>query len=119
MRGRLSDDVLNLDLGELLTVSVLLLVALAATLLEDDDLVALEEGDEDFGLNLGTGDGGSTDGYLTVVVEEENFVEFDAIALFVSLVVVGEVMDEDFAVLLDFELLTSNFYDCVHFDLMT
>lgn len=96
-------------------MAVLLLVALAATLLEDDDLVALDERDEDFGLNLGAADGGSADGDLAVVVDEENFLELYA----VTLVFLGEVMDEEGGVLLDFELLTSNFYDCVHCILMT
>ena len=91
-------------------MAVLLLVALAATLLEDDDLVALNEWDEHLGLNLGAADGGSADGDLTVVVDEENFLELYA----VTLVFLGEVMNEECCVLLDFELLTSNFYDCVH-----
>lgn len=99
-----------MDLGELLTVTVLLLVALAATFFEDDDLVALYEGDEHFGLHLSAADGGGADGDLALVVDEEDLVELYA----VTLVFLGEVVDEEFSVLLDFELLTSNFNDCVH-----
>lgn len=100
-------------MGELLTMAVLLLVALAATLLEDDDLVALDEGLEHLGCYLSASDGGSTDGYLALIVDEEDFVELDAVAL----VLLGKMVDEECRVLLDFELLTSNFDDCVHFTL--
>lgn len=110
---RLTDDVLDLNLGELLTMAVLLLVALAATLLEDDDLVALYEGYKYLSCDLCACDGGCADGYLTVVVNEENLVELNA----VTLILLCEVVNKERSVLRYFELLTSNFNDCVHFTL--
>ena len=94
-------------------MAVLLLVALAATLLEDDDLVTLYEGLENLGSHLSAGDDGSADCHLTLIVDEENLVELNAVAL----ILLGKMVDEERGVLLDFELLTSNFNDCVHFTL--
>lgn len=92
-------------------MAVLLLVALAATLLEDDNLVTLDERLEDLGGYLGAGDCGCADSYLTLIVDEENLLELDA----VTLILLGKMVYEESRVLLNFELLTSNFNDCVHF----
>ncbi len=97
----------------MLTVTVLGLVAFAATLLENDNLLTFNERGDNFGSNLSTRYGGSADGdSTTAIVNEEDLVELYNI----TLILLGQVVNEELRVLLYFELLTSNFYNCVHFN---
>jgi len=89
-------------------VTVLLLIAFAAFLLEDDNLVGFAMF-QDGGLDIDTLYIGSTDFDLTLVVEEEYFVEFESGTDLGSLAV-----DENLLARFDLELLSSNIYDCVH-----
>lgn len=97
----------------MLTVTVLGLVAFAATLLENDNLLTFNERGDNFGSNLSTRYGGSADGDSTAaIVNEEDLVELYNI----TLILLGQVVNEELRILLYFELLTNNFYNCVHFN---
>ena len=84
---------------------------LAALHLEDDDLVTLYEWVHYFYYYFRTLYCRCTDCHCAVFVNEQNLVEFNSLASFYIL----DVMYEELLALLCLELLTVNFYDCVHF----
>ena len=108
MRSLLSDSV-NLNLGQLLAMSVALLEALAADLLEDEDLVSFSIVIEDGGLDHCAIYIGSTDLDTRVTRDEEDLVELN-----ISTIRGREAVHEDFIASLYLELLACNVYDCVH-----
>ena len=108
MRSLLSDSV-NLNLGQLLAMSVALLEALAADLLEDKDLVGLGIVIQNSGLDHRTIYVRSTDLDTRVTSDEEYLVE-----LYISTIRSREAAHEDLIASLYLELLACNFYDCVH-----
>jgi len=89
-------------------------VALAAVLtalhLEDNHLVAFNERVHNFTHYLCTLYGGGTYLHSTIRVNEQYFVKFNSLAGLNIL----HVMHEELVALLDLELLTLNFYNCVH-----
>ena len=90
-------------------MSVELLEALAADLLEDDHLVSLDFVVEDGGLDHGTLNIGSAHLHSRVVRDEEDLLE-----LHISTLGIGEPLHKDFVASLNFKLLACNVYDCVH-----
>jgi hypothetical protein len=108
MRSLLSDSV-NLNLGQLLAMSVALLEALAADLLEDKDLVGLGIVIQNSGLDHRTFYVRSTDLDTRVTSDEEYLVE-----LYISTIRSREAVYEDLIASLYLELLACNFNDCVH-----
>lgn len=94
-----------------MAIAIELAIALATLLVEDEDLVALYDGAYYFTNYLCALYYGSADGYIAVVVDEENLVEFNSLARLGGL----DVVDEELLALLSLELLTVNLYDCVHF----
>ena len=101
----------DLELRELLTVSVQATIAFAAFFLEDDDVLTLDERIHHFANHFGTFDGGSAHSHCSIGIDEENFVELDSVAF---LLVVSEEVDKQFLAGLGTELLSLNFYNCVH-----
>lgn len=98
----------DLDLAELLTVTVLLLVALAALLFENDHFVALQvrkyfEGD--FSPTYVR----CTYLYFTILVKQENFGGLEGLTFGI-----GQAVHEDLLIFCHFELLTLNVYNRVH-----
>lgn len=90
----------------------ILLAGILATLhLENDDLVTLYEWVHYFYYYLCTFNLGCADGYCSLVVYEQHLVEFNSLAGLYIL----DVVHEELLALLSLELLTVNFYDCVHF----
>ena len=102
-------DFVNLDLGELLAMTIELLEALATDLLEDNHLVCPCGVVQDGGLHHCTLDVGSADLDGLSVSDEKHLAELDGVA-----VVLGKTVDENFISSLNFELLACNVYDCVH-----
>ncbi len=107
----LAYDCFYLNLCELLTVTVLLLIVLAALLVEDDYLVALYERSLYFGNDLGALYGGSANGDCSFVVNKKHVLKL----YFLSGLSAREVMDEHRLVGLNLELLTLNLNNSVHF----
>ena len=96
--------------SELFAVSVLLAIVLAALHLEDDDLVALHEWFHYFYYNFCTLYGGCANLDSAVSIYEQHFVKFNSLACLYIL----DVMYEELLALLGLELLTLDFYNCVH-----
>ncbi len=92
-------------------MTILLAIVLATLHLEDDDLVTLHERVHNFYYYLCPINSGCADGYCSLVVYEQHFVELNSLAGLYIL----DVMHEELLALLSLELLTVNFYDCVHF----
>ena len=90
-------------------MAVELLEALAADLLEHDDLVGLRFVIEDCGLHDGTFHIGSSHLHGISVGDEENLGE-----IYISTLGIGEPLHKDFVASLYFKLLACNVYDCVH-----
>ncbi len=86
-------------------MTILLAIVLATLHLEDDDLVTLHERVHNFYYYLCPINSGCADGYCSL------FVELNSLT---SLYIL-DVMHEELFALLSLELLTVNFYDCVHF----
>jgi len=106
----LSDYLLDYYFRELFAVSVLLAIVLAALHLEDNHLVALNERVHNFYYNLCTFYGGCAYLDSAVGIYEQHFVKFNSLAGFHVL----DVVNEELLALLYLELLTLNFYNCVH-----
>ncbi len=87
-------------------------VTFAALLLEDEHLVALHEGEEHFTFYFRAFHGRRTDLNVAVGVQKKYFVEAYGIAF---LHVVAEMVDIQELALFGLELLSFDFYDCVHF----
>lgn len=97
------------DLGQSLTVSVQLLVALAPFLFENYNLIALEVL-KDSGRYSCAGYGRYTYVYRAAIVSEEDLIE----GHFVSLVAF-EPVDVELLACFGLKLLSCYFYDCVHY----
>ncbi len=92
-------------------MTVFAAIAFAALFLEHDDLVTLHEGLCDLANNFCTYDSGSTYCYGSVIVDEEDTVKLNLVAL---LALFAQIVDIEEASGLSFELLALNFYDNVH-----
>ena len=103
-------NVCDLDLCELLTVTVALLEALAADLLEYEDLVSPYIISENGSLYACALNIRSTYLDLSVVLYEEHLGELHS-----STFCIRKTVAEDFVASFYFELLAGNFYDCVHY----
>ena len=100
-----------LNLCEVGAMTLLLAVVLATLHLEDDDLVALYQGVDNLYYYFGALYGRSTHSHCTVVVDEQHPVKLNSLAGFCIL----HVVDEELLAFLSLELLTVNFYNCVHY----
>ena len=106
----LSYYVFDYDFGELLTVTVLAAIALAALLLENDYLVTFHEGILNLANNFSALYGGCAYLHIAVNVGEEYVVELQGVAFLDAF----DVLDIQETVLLGLELLSFDFYDNVH-----
>jgi hypothetical protein len=104
-------DAFDHYLGELLTVTILLYITLAAFLFEDDHFLALYMGKHltCYGRTRDSRDS-NVDG--AVVVHQQYFVESDGVTFFGTCQMMGIYE----AVFLYLELLSGDFYNCVHSD---
>ena len=84
---------------------------LAALHLEDDDLVTLYQWFHHFTHYLSAFYCGRTYCHCSVVVDEKHFLELNRLAFFH----IFHVVNEEFLSLFGLELLTHDFYNCVHF----
>ncbi len=100
----------NCDFRELLTVAVLLLIVLAALLVEDDHLVALYERSLYLGNYLSALHGGGAYGDCTFVVNKKYVLEL----YFLSGLSTCKVVNEEGLVSLNLELLALNLNNSVH-----
>lgn len=96
--------------GELVAITVELAMALAAFFVEYENLVAFYQRGEYFAYYFGAFNGGQTHFYFAVVVNQQHFLKFNSLAVFGALHVVYEELLAFFSL----ELLTVNFYNCVH-----
>ena len=92
-------------------MTIELAIALAALLVEDQDLVALDQRRDDFAHDLSSGYDGRTYGDSTILVHEEDLIKLYYCATFCTL----DVVDEKATALLYVELLALNVYDDVHY----
>ena len=92
-------------------MTVLATVVVATFLLEDDNLIALYEGTFHLANYFCPFYGGRADLHGTVGVYEEDLVKLYGFALFL---LVAEIVDIQEFLGLSLELLSLNFYDCVH-----
>ena len=90
-------------------MTIELLEALAADLLEDQHLVCLDIIFEDGGLHHGTLYIGSAHLDSRVIRDQEDFLE-----LHISTLGIGEPLHKDLVASLYLKLLACNVYDCVH-----
>ena len=90
-------------------MTVELLEALAADLLEHEDLVGLRIVVQDGSLNNGSLYIRSSDFHSLSVCDEKHFAE-----LYISTLGIGKPLHKDFVASLYFKLLACNVYDCVH-----
>ena len=101
----------DLELGELLAMAVEAAIAFATFFLENNHVLTFDEGIHHLANNFGTFDGRCAHCDSTVGIHEQDFVEFNGIALFL---LVAEIVDKQFLAGLGAELLSLNFYNCVH-----
>ena len=106
----LSDYRLDFYFSELLTMTVAATRILTALHLEDDDLVTLHQRVHYFTYYLCSLYGRSTYLHCTVSIYEQHLVKFNSLT---SLGIL-DVVHEELLALLGLELLTLNFYNCVH-----
>ncbi len=85
-------------------------IAFATFLLENDYVLTLNEGINHLANNLSTLYGGGTYGYVTIGVNQQNLVELYCVAF----VHIGDVMNIQLLASLGAELLSLDFYNCVH-----
>ena len=90
-------------------MAVHLLIALAADFLEDQHLLTLQVFQHG-GLYVCAGDVGLSNLNVAVIVFKHHGVKRNLAALFVL-----KTVDENLLILCDLELLSCDFYDCVHF----
>ena len=90
-------------------MSVASLESLVGDLLENDNLVSSAGIINNGSLYNGSLDVRSSDLYLTLIVNEEYFVELNG-----STFGLRKSLDKDFSASLYFELLACDVYDCVH-----
>ena len=86
-------------------------IAFATLLLEDDDVFTFHEGSLYLANNLCTFDGRCANLNGTVGIYEQNAVKLYRVAF---LALVAEIVDIQLLAGLDTELLSLNFYNCVH-----
>ncbi len=86
-------------------------IAFAALLLEDEHAITLHEGSLYLANNLGTFYGRCSNCYVTVGINEQNLVEFHHFAFFF---LVAEIVNIQLLASFGLELLSLNFYNCVH-----
>ncbi len=111
LRFRGLSNFFDYHFGEALAMTVFAAIAFATLLLEYDNLIALHEGNGYFAYNLYSFNGRSTDLYVTVGVYEENAVKLYGLTLFL---VVAEIVYIQELTGLSLELLSLDFYNCVH-----
>ena len=92
------------------TVTILLAIVLSALHLENDDLVALNERIDNFTNNFSTVYSRCSNLYSTFLVDTQYLAELNSLTLCRIL----DVVNEELLALLSLELLTVNFYNCVH-----
>ena len=86
-------------------------VAFSSLLVEYQYLVAFYQRRYNFAYHFRSFYGRSTHFYFTVVVYQQNFVKFNSCTAFCVL----NVLNKEFLSFFNFELLTVNFYNYVHF----
>ncbi len=106
--SKLNYNTVNPNFRQVLTVTVLLTISLAAFLFENDYFLTFEVF-QNRGVYSDTLDSGGTDLNRASVVDEEDFVENKC-----SVHIPFKPVREDGAVLFNLKLLTCDFYDCVH-----
>ena len=104
----------NFNLCELGAMTILLTIVLATLHLENDDLVTLYKWVHNLTYYFCTIYGRCTNLDCSVIIHEQYFLKLNRLALLSVL----HVMDEELCSLSCLELLTVNFYDCVHFYLL-
>ncbi len=102
-------DAIDFDLGQIVTVAVHLLETLATDFLEHQNLIALEVA-EDGGLYVCTSDVRFANLNIAVIVFKHHGVKSNLAAL-----IVLKTVHEDLLIFSDLELLSCDFYNCVHF----
>jgi hypothetical protein len=102
-------DILDQDLAEILAVAGLFLVALPSFFLENDHFIAPYRVVKHFGGYLGSLDERFADTDFSVLVNEQDLVEFN-LRTYLSF----KSMNEDLVILLHFELLSCDFNNYVH-----
>ncbi len=88
-------------------------IAFATFFLENDHVFTLNEGINHLANNLGALNGGSPNGYSTFGVNQQNLVELYCVAF----VHIGDVMNIQLLACFGAELLSLDFYNCVHLKL--
>lgn len=97
-----------MNLAQVLTVSVLLLVALAPLLLENNYLIALKVR-QNFGSYFGSGQNRGTYFNATLVLYQKNFIKLHRGTFFCP-----QTVNKNLTVFFYLKLLTCNSYNCVH-----
>lgn len=92
-------------------MTVLLARVLTTLHLEDNNLVTLYQWVHNFNYYFGSFYSRGTNCDSTLIVYEENLVKFNSL----TSLCIFKVVDEELLALFNFELLTVNFYNCVHF----
>lgn len=107
----LSVNIFNHHFGEELTVAVFTAIAFATLLFEDDYFFTFYEVLEYLASHVCTFYGRRTDFNVAVGIDEKHFVEYDLVTL---LGFFAEVVDVQIFAFFGLELLSFDFYDCVH-----
>lgn len=107
----LSVNCFNLYLSELCAMTILFAIVLATFHLEDDDLIALHEWCYHLSNYFCTTDSRRANCDCSVVIDQQNLVKLNSLAFFG----IFQAVDIELFALFSLELLTVNFYDCVHF----
>ena len=92
-------------------MSVFTAIAFATFFLENDHFLTLHEGNENFAVYFGTFNGRCTNSYVAVGFEKKYFVERDSVSLFYF---IAEVVNIQILAFFGLELLSLDFYNCVH-----
>ena len=90
-------------------MTIHLLISFATDFLEDEDLLTFQMFHHG-SFNIGTTDIGLANGNVTIIVFEHHGVKRNLATLFIL-----KTVDKDLLILGDLELLSCDFYDCVHF----
>ena len=86
-------------------------IVFATTFLENDNVLTFYERIFNLANHSCTFNGRCAYSNGTVGVDEKNFVEFNSIALFC---LIAEILNEQFFAVFGLELLSFDFYNCVH-----
>lgn len=92
-------------------MAVFTTIAFATFLLEDYHFFTFYEGKKNLAVYFSTFNGRCTDFNVAVGIDQKHFVECDCIAFFNF---VAEMVDIKVFTLFSFELLSFDFYNCVH-----